>query len=292
MKKRFILILSILFLCSCTSNTSKQTSNSITYNSTSNVSESINSSIEENSSQSSKSSASSTLVEQEFSTAKMDDLTVDYDGKPHTITPTGYPEGTRITYSSASEFTDVGTHTVSVLLSKNGYKNKLLTATLTIRPINMSGVVFEDETLMYDGNPHSITVKNVPSGTIVSYKRLNGSGNNQFTEKGKYNIQATIENRNYNTLVLTATLTIKGYDEFYGVDSSKQPYQFPKTCFWDIVFPEFLKGNYTALICSGSRSSKDEEINILEHNYTKVVSDGKEFYREYHLLTMLNMNTI
>ena len=279
MKKSLTLILATLLLCSCSNNPSKQTSE-ILSESTS-CSEVINNSS--NPEISVSESQSSTVVEKEFSNARMDDVTVTYDGKPHTITPTGIPEGTEVTYGSASSFTDAGVHTVSVLLRKDGYQNKFLSATLTINVASMSDVTFESETVMYDGKPHSISVKNAPSGSSITYKRENGSGTNQFTEKGKYEITATVTNKNYNSVTLKATLNIIGYDDLYGVDTSKQAYQFSNDLVWNEVFPEMLKGNYTLLIYSGIRVNDTDDYSLKEGEaYTKIVCDGQECYHEYY----------
>ena len=48
----------------------------------------------------------------DFDDAHMDDVTVDYDGKSHTIEPQGYPEGTKVTYKGIRNYTDAGTYTI------------------------------------------------------------------------------------------------------------------------------------------------------------------------------------
>ena len=281
MKKGLTLILASLLLCSCGNNSSKQTSD---FSNT--IPTSVTESVSDSSSQSSalSSSESSTFVEREFTNAKMEDLTVDYDGQPHTIEPTGYPEGTRVTYASATYFTDAGSYTITVLLSKDGYKNKTLSAVLTINCVTMNNVTFEDETVMYDGKAHSLTPKHIPARSSIAYTTEGGGATNTFTEKGTYKITATITNQNYKPKTLTATLKIIGYDEIYGVDESKQAYKFEGDLMWNDTFGELLKGNYTLLMYSGSRSSEEEDYRFKPGNsYTKIICDGKESFQESYI---------
>ena len=76
---------------------------------------------------------------------------------------------------------------------------------------DMSGVRFDDKTVKYDGQPHSITIdeSKLPAGVNVEY-----SGNS-FVDPGKYEITATfIGSSNYESIEpMTATLTILGYNK-------------------------------------------------------------------------------
>ena len=76
---------------------------------------------------------------------------------------------------------------------------------------DMSGVRFDDKTVKYDGQPHSITIdeSKLPDGVDVEY-----SGN-AYVEPGKYEITATfIGSSNYEDIApMTATLTIIGYNK-------------------------------------------------------------------------------
>ena len=228
-------------------------------------------------------SAALTIKEpiKEFTDAKMEDSTVTYDGEQHTIAPTGYPEGTTVTYIGTSKNRNAGTYTIKCKLTKTGYNPKELSATLTIEKAPIEGVTFEDEVVCYDGNEHSITVKNAPSGSSVSYQQVNGTGQNSFTAIGEYEVQATITKSNYETLTLTATLTIMGFDAVIGVDESKEAYQLDDELMWDDIFPELLKGNYTLDMYSGTRSSEDAPIEK-PTDPTEVACDGANAFEHYH----------
>ena len=71
----------------------------------------------------------------EFTTAKFTNKNVIYNGEPHTITVTGAPEGTNITYYNNGPFTNHGIYNMSAHLEKDGYIPKDLQATLTIEKI-------------------------------------------------------------------------------------------------------------------------------------------------------------
>lgn len=135
------------------------------------------------------------------------DKTVVYDGEPHILDEvTGVPEGTTISYKGRQEYTDAGTYEASATLSKQGYNTLTLTATLTITPASFSGISFEDRTLVYDGLEHTLTCKNVPEGASVSYE------SNVGKDVGVYEAKAVITATNYDTLTLTAKLTITAFD--------------------------------------------------------------------------------
>ena len=65
-------------------------------------------------------------------------------------------------------------------------------------------ILFENETVTYDGEPHSLAVRGaLPEGTDVDYQ------NNGKTDAGTYTVTATLSKTGYKTLHLTAVLTIE-----------------------------------------------------------------------------------
>lgn len=127
-----------------------------------------------------------------------------YDGSPHSLTVSGtLPEGTEVAYRGNGQ-TDVGQYDVSASLSCSGYATTTLTAVLTISPAEFSDdIVLESDRVLYDGREHSLEVSGeLPEGTMVTYE---GNGG---VEAGEYTVTATLENANYVTKKLTATLVI------------------------------------------------------------------------------------
>lgn len=138
-----------------------------------------------------------------------EDLTVDYDGNLHTITVKGViPQGVKVNYSNNSA-TEAGEYFAYATLYGKGYETITLFAKLTIVPppvpdIDIVGVTFDDQTVFYDEQPHEITVSGaLPQGVTVSYN------NNVATDVGEYTATATLSGEGYNTLILTAKLTIE-----------------------------------------------------------------------------------
>ncbi|TVP54683.1 MAG: hypothetical protein EA341_00065, partial [Mongoliibacter sp.] len=83
----------------------------------------------------------------------------------------------------------------------------VLTAELEITPADIAGISFEDASFIYDGSDRSIEITGtLPAGTSVSYE------NNTRTNVGNQEATATITGSNFNTLVLTADLTITPAD--------------------------------------------------------------------------------
>ena len=136
------------------------------------------------------------------------DVTVDYDGEEHSIYIEGsLPDGVDVTYQNNGR-TDVGVHTVTAIftgdeINYNAIDNK--TALLTILRVshNLNEIGFNDVTVKYDGETHSIYIEGVlPHGVTVDYE-----GNGQ-TEPNIYTITAVFSDHIGEFERKTATLTI------------------------------------------------------------------------------------
>ena len=119
-----------------------------------------------------------------------------YDGKPHSVTLNQeLPEGATITYPRGNIFINAGTYEVVGVLEKNGYESKTLTTTLTIHAAerDATDLKFEDLTVVYDGEMHSIEAQNVPEGVEATYDIYDfehGIRINKAVNAGKYRIVA------------------------------------------------------------------------------------------------------
>ncbi len=140
------------------------------------------------------------------------DKTVTYNGNPYSITVTNLPhEIDSVTYTNNGQ-TEAGTYTITasfVYDTENYNVIDDMTAALTIEKatIDMSGVVFADKTVTYNGNAQSITVTDLPHEIDgVTYS------NNGKINSGTYTITASFayDTDNYNAVDdMTATLTIE-----------------------------------------------------------------------------------
>ncbi len=131
--------------------------------------------------------------------------TIVYDGKEHSLTVTGsLPQDTAVEYTN-NVGTDAGVYSASATLSAENYETLTLTATLTIQKATFpADVALESDTVVYDGEAHSLTVTgSLPKGTTVEYT------NNGKTEGGEYEVTATLTNPNYQTLILKGMLYIR-----------------------------------------------------------------------------------
>ncbi|MBO7177585.1 MAG: hypothetical protein J6V69_00620 [Clostridia bacterium] len=92
--------------------------------------------------------------------------------------------------------------------------------------LEFEGITFEDLTVDYDGNVHTITCKGLPDGASVNYT------NNSQKEDGVYNAKAVVSKEGYKTKTYEATLTINLAPERVvearknSVDSAQQNYDF------------------------------------------------------------------
>ena len=141
----------------------------------------------------------------EFENVYFDDKSLIYDGEAHILDEVrGAPEGTIITYSGREEHIDVGTYVATATLTKEGYNDKTLEATLNIANASFENITFESAAFEYDGEEHFLRVEGAPEFATVRYY------NNGKNKVGTYTVTATISAPNYDTLKMTAVLTIVG----------------------------------------------------------------------------------
>ena len=91
-----------------------------------------------------------------------------------------------------------GMYNISVV-----YDGVTTTFALTVVNRTFDGLTFADKTVTYNGSAQSIEVANLPQGTTVTY-----SPSNTFTNAGVYTVTATVSAPNFDTVTLSATLTI------------------------------------------------------------------------------------
>lgn len=148
----------------------------------------------------------------DISSLSLDDSSVTYDGKSHSLELKGtLPTGLTYTKTGDSK-TDVGTYPVTVKFNtsnKNYNVPNDLTATLTITSASYdsSAFTFDNLSVGYDGNVHSLELE----GDLPSWLEVTYSGNGK-TASGEYVVTATLADKyNNHTLSQTtysATLTI------------------------------------------------------------------------------------
>ena len=167
----------------------------------------------------------------QFTNIVFNDQTFSYDGTPHSLSISGYPEGTAVSFDISNSQTIVGTYLITATLSKVGYETKTYSATLTIDKgiIDTSKFVFEDKEFQQDGTPKSLElIGDLPYGVTVEYI------NNNQTLDGVYTVTAHFvydKNLYYEVSDMTATMTIVtplvSYNIHYelnkGVNSGKNP---------------------------------------------------------------------
>lgn len=195
MKKRFVVIplMLVLLLASCDTSSNNSSSSG------------------------SNSSGSSSLesAKEDFNDVFFDSSTFIYDGGSHILSEVrGVPDNTNIVYTGREAYTDVGTYPATAKLTKEGYNDKTLNASLTISPADFSGLVYESITITYDGKEHINDVKLVgvlPPDTSTEETVTNAEGEQVTSaiEVGTYTYEVVITNKNYTQLTKSATLTIK-----------------------------------------------------------------------------------
>lgn len=165
-------------------------------------------------------SAKLTIEKANITNVSFDGLEINYNGETHKIEIEGnLPEGGNVVYTSnvsgvTNSAVNAGEYVVTAKITAPNYKDLVLTNTLKINKINFANVTFEDKSVDYDGNSHSIEVLgNLPSNATVEYSSDVENITNSAVEVGVYQVTATIKCPNFNDLVLTAKLTINATDD-------------------------------------------------------------------------------
>lgn len=149
-----------------------------------------------------------------------------YDGNSHKLelmNTDKLPAGVTVSYIN-NEHTDAGTHYVVAVLSGAGYETAVIEGYFVIGKATFNtnvtdtnnAIRFENKIVKYEeGNGHTIEVGgDLPADTKVTYYYNNvllqydENNDNRPVEHGVYYVTAVIENKNYKTITLTATLKI------------------------------------------------------------------------------------
>ena len=129
---------------------------------------------------------------------------VTYTGEEFSLLIDGtLPTGVSVEYST-NKGKNVGEYNAIAVIGGDNYNTLTLTATLKINKADITGITFKDETVTFDYTQHFIYISGtLPEGVTVTYD------NNGKVYANTYVVTVTITGDNYNTLVLTAKLTIK-----------------------------------------------------------------------------------
>ncbi len=146
----------------------------------------------------------------DVSQLQFENQTYVYDGTKKTMTLSGtLPPGVIGIEYANNELTEVGSIVaVAKFICEEGYEvpqNKI--ATLTISRALITGITFESDEFIYDGTAKSLTVSSLlaPYGEQLTIEYI---GQNQASQAGSYPIIARLTHPNYQTLELSAMLTI------------------------------------------------------------------------------------
>lgn len=211
-----------------------------------------------------------------------EDATFEYDGKPHSIEVKGLPSDATVRYSNNNQ-RDRGTYRVTATITGEKYETLTLTATLSIINPYIKDLQFTDVT-MIEGKPIRLKVAGkLPTRAEVSYSIKGYSSLEQVTAPGTYEVYATVTAPNYSPTVLKANLTIIKND-FHGVDTNKNAFQFTSDTKYQELKDELLKGNYTCEI-----SVEDDYFypdGTTRHQYGNAIThyvDGDKYVMHYDL---------
>jgi len=151
---------------------------------------------------------------------ELQDLTVDYDGEPHTIEPEGLPLGFEAQPVGEASFTKAGEHTVTYNIVRTGTERvlKTVSAKLLIQSEDLKALADTTVTnavVLYDGQAHTLEVAGLPSGYEAK-----PVGEASYTEIGSYDITFGLyrEGEAEEIKTITGRLTIDDAD-FASVDS-------------------------------------------------------------------------
>ena len=191
---------------------------------------------------------------------------ITYDGQPHSLEVSGLDSSMTVTYSQ-KDIVNAGEYQISATVSKEGYKDKILTAMLKINKALIDGIKFENKDFPYDGKSHTILVENIDDSYSVTY-----SSNNIQTKPGTYEIIATISKDNFEDKILKAILTITKVDLPYSLSDTERVYTGK-----EIELVE-SKDNFNFIIYDSSSNVINSIVNpgmyLVTYSYS-----GNEYYK-------------
>ena len=134
------------------------------------------------------------------------DKAVTYNGEQHSIEATNLPVGVTATYESTGNNINAGEYTITAKLSGDSInyepiQNKTAKLVINKANYNIGEDVFEDKEVVYSGEVHLITTKELPQGVSVKYY-FNNKIFTGVSDVGEYEITAKFvgDNDNYNAI--------------------------------------------------------------------------------------------
>ena len=161
--------------------------------------------------------ATMTIERADINDISFGDRSFTYNGDDRILVITGtLPSGTSVAYTNpdGSPFTGVstpGVHHVTATITGPNHNTLILTATLTINKLNITGISFIEKSVVYDGEVHTIQVTGtLPETVLIKYAEgsVDGPEWTGAVEPGVYHIFAIMGGDFHNTLVLSTTLVI------------------------------------------------------------------------------------
>lgn len=139
-------------------------------------------------------SATLSIIKADFQGVAMANKTVEFNGEAQTIDVTGVPEGATVTYTAGKESAVLpGTHAIEAKVSKAGYNDLTLSATLTIN--NFAVAEDADKFVLADSEDVTLAdlgeewgVFKYESGWVANSKAYVGIGNGSGLENSSYGI--------------------------------------------------------------------------------------------------------
>ena len=208
-----------------------------------------------------------------------------YDGNPHTVKLNQeLPEGATIAYPYGNTFINAGSYEVTGVISKNGYASKTLKTTLTIHQAehDTKDLLFEDATVVYNGEMQSILAQNVPEGVEVTYNAFDlasGFPVYKVVNAGTYRIEATFKDTSPNYAQIEkkeAILTIqKANYDISGVKFDNATRQYDGKDYYPAIsgqssLPTGLKPRYSIYDSEGQQVSYYDTTGVFVPNDAKV----------------------
>lgn len=208
------------------------------------------------------------------------DFSCVYDTKPHSIAVENLPEGATVSYDAQNVQVAQGVYPVTATIKKEGCKDLVLSATLTIDKAKVENILFPSVTVDWDGQAYGAFIKGeLPEEVSVSYV-----GNGQ-SEVGEYDIVAKFTvSDNYEPIAdMTTKLVINEVYFFVTFDDGVSTPIVRKVAHGKAVADMPLP---TAKVGYSAKWEKESVENVLENLtvraiYTPVVytvsfvSDGK-----------------
>ncbi|MBR2693225.1 MAG: right-handed parallel beta-helix repeat-containing protein, partial [Thermoguttaceae bacterium] len=189
-------------------------------------------------------------------------------------------------------YTNAGTYTTYVKVSRENYNDWTSSAAVTITPATITGVTFADATVTYDAQARTITVGGTIDGDTVYYSADGETWSEEtpvtYTNAGTYTLYAKVSRDNYNDWTGSAVLTINPAPLTLSFTAQNKVYDGTKTATATLSSATGLVGGETMTLRNIKAEFESAEVGVHHVAITSYSTRGTANKANYAITETVN----